>query len=301
MVSKEAMQLEVTAESDSTPQTLNPEDKGETWLALIGIASLVLVLLGIYAWAVLRFVGGGTDGGVFGDMFGGANALFSGLAFAGLIYTILLQRRELGLQRDELRLTRTETTRQADQLAKQSDTFDQQQFDSTFFQLVQLHASILSGIELPNVGSFRQAGRGAFVQFKAELGQALPEFRTRGTHRKVAVQQAYERISAPGRTSLGHYFRNLYHIIKFVDGSRRTDAEKKQYTSFVRAQLSENETVVLFFNAQLARAAKFQPLIEKYALLEHLPIWMFDGEDPQLYKEAAFGDNVELLELRHSL
>src|SRR5687768_14058386 len=46
--------------------------------------------------------------GQFGDMFGAVNALFSGLAFAGIIYTILLQREELEAQRKELRATRRE-------------------------------------------------------------------------------------------------------------------------------------------------------------------------------------------------
>lgn len=44
----------------------------------------------------------------FGDMFGAVNALFSGFAFAGLIFAILLQREELSLQRGELELTRRE-------------------------------------------------------------------------------------------------------------------------------------------------------------------------------------------------
>jgi hypothetical protein len=56
----------------------------------------------------------------FGEMFGGINALFSALAFAGLIYTILLQRQELALQRRELILTREELTRQADALSAQN-------------------------------------------------------------------------------------------------------------------------------------------------------------------------------------
>lgn len=54
-----------------------------------------------------------TDRGTFGDMFGAVNALFSGLAFAGIVYTILLQRRELELQREELRATRAEMSRSA--------------------------------------------------------------------------------------------------------------------------------------------------------------------------------------------
>jgi hypothetical protein len=51
----------------------------------------------------------------FGDPFGPASALFSGLAFACVIYAIFLQRYELELQREELKLTRSE-------LAKTSDT-----------------------------------------------------------------------------------------------------------------------------------------------------------------------------------
>lgn len=50
----------------------------------------------------------------FGDSFGAINSLFSGLAFAGIIYTILLQRQELQLQRQELKNTREELKRSAD-------------------------------------------------------------------------------------------------------------------------------------------------------------------------------------------
>jgi hypothetical protein len=52
--------------------------------------------------------------GTFGDSFGAINSLFSGLAFAGVIFTILLQRRELSLQREELNLTRKELHRTAE-------------------------------------------------------------------------------------------------------------------------------------------------------------------------------------------
>ncbi len=51
--------------------------------------------------------------GQFGDLFGAVNALFSGMAFAGVIVTILLQREELRLQRLELRQTREELRRSA--------------------------------------------------------------------------------------------------------------------------------------------------------------------------------------------
>lgn len=62
------------------------------------------------------------DRGIFGDSFGAINSLFSGLAFAGIIYTILLQRKELKLQRDELELTRNELAKSAEaQIASQKE------------------------------------------------------------------------------------------------------------------------------------------------------------------------------------
>ena len=43
--------------------------------------------------------------GQFGDMFGGLNALFSGFAFAGLLYTLILQRKSVEYQFNEISFT----------------------------------------------------------------------------------------------------------------------------------------------------------------------------------------------------
>jgi hypothetical protein len=66
------------------------------------------------------------DSGPFGDTFGTINALFSGAAFAGIIYTILLQRRELRLQRYELELTREELRRSAEAQEKSEQALNTQ-------------------------------------------------------------------------------------------------------------------------------------------------------------------------------
>lgn len=64
--------------------------------------------------------------GTFGDSFGALNALFSGLAFAGVIITILIQKSELNEQQKELRLTRGEfaTTRATNLIFKQLERID---------------------------------------------------------------------------------------------------------------------------------------------------------------------------------
>lgn len=58
--------------------------------------------------------------GAFGDTFGATNSLFSGLALAGLIYTVILQTEELKIQREELKLTRDQVTEQAEAQKKQA-------------------------------------------------------------------------------------------------------------------------------------------------------------------------------------
>src|SRR5689334_15440351 len=90
----------------------------------------ILVLLILFLWGacwvfVTMYKSLPVEQGQFGDMFGAVNALFSGLAFAGIIYTILLQREELGAQRKELKQTRKE-------FKIQNATLKQQRFENTF-------------------------------------------------------------------------------------------------------------------------------------------------------------------------
>lgn len=93
----------------SKSKTLNEEERETSGWTLAVIICSVLVIWAASGWLVSST----KDPGQFGDMFGAVNALFSGLAFATLIYTVFLQRRELQLQREELAATRIELQRTA--------------------------------------------------------------------------------------------------------------------------------------------------------------------------------------------
>ncbi len=86
------------------------------------IVAVVIILLAfpVYFHFVSGIYTASADRGQFGDAFGALNTLFSGLAFLGLIYAILLQREELSLQRTELSLTRDELKKSAEAQAKQA-------------------------------------------------------------------------------------------------------------------------------------------------------------------------------------
>lgn len=76
---------------------------------------IFIILLWILSTVIIKVVfGNWNNSGTFGDTFGAINSLFSGLALAGIIYTIYLQKTELSLQREELKYTREELKRTAD-------------------------------------------------------------------------------------------------------------------------------------------------------------------------------------------
>lgn len=94
---------------ENTNQGTDNKSLSYWWLLGLAIA-VILVQLGLWYLLICSF-GTETDPwavrGQFGDMFGAVNTLFSGLAFAGVIFAIILQSRELSLQRKELALSRT--------------------------------------------------------------------------------------------------------------------------------------------------------------------------------------------------
>lgn len=84
----------------------------EHWPLHLLIVFVILINAG-FGFSIHHFLPSWSESGVFGDTFGALNSLFSSLAFAGLLYTILLQSRELKMQREELALTREQLTSSA--------------------------------------------------------------------------------------------------------------------------------------------------------------------------------------------
>ena len=89
--------------------------------------------------------------GLAGDMYGGINALFTGLAFAGLIMTLIVQMRELELQREELGAMKDELSGQRSQMELQNESVKKQIFENTFFQMMRMHNEIVSKMDIRNV------------------------------------------------------------------------------------------------------------------------------------------------------
>lgn len=99
------------------------EERSNLLYGLLVIISIIWLLSAIL---ITKYFKSLPSQGQFGDMFGAVNSLFSGLAFAGVIYTIYLQKKELSLQRLELIETRKELARSATAQEKTEKALTQQ-------------------------------------------------------------------------------------------------------------------------------------------------------------------------------
>ena len=141
--------------------TGTPRDRRVSLLVLLVLGAIV-VWAG-YLFVVTKYVPA-ADRGIFGDMFGGVAALFSALAFAGLLYAIFLQRDELALQRKELELTREELKGQKDQLEAQTKALNEQNAHQVLLSLFSDYKSPQMFLCVKSLWAFRRENGSDFVQ-----------------------------------------------------------------------------------------------------------------------------------------
>lgn len=95
-----------------TRNYLKPGNKS-LWVSGIATFLFVFGVQALSGYLIYRRMGTWSDRSDFGGMFGAVGTFFSGLAFAGVIITIILQMRELRYQRAELAATTRELQRSA--------------------------------------------------------------------------------------------------------------------------------------------------------------------------------------------
>lgn len=250
--------------------------------------------------------------GTFGDQFGAVNALFSGLAFAGLIYTIILQRRDLELQRndlklqrEELALTRKEMEEQTAEFEKQNETLRIQRFENTFFNMLSQFQEVVNSLSVTarvNMENVEYVGRDVFsvlftnvtVYVDIPKGDRKQQaFLGMGHAIGKLGMEGYMHSEVP--TQFDHYFRLLYRILKFVKTSPLITKfeDEYEYTSILRATLSRYELVWLYYNGLTFGKNKLKPLIERYAMLKNLrKDLLVDGVNCEEYAESAYRKTI---------
>ncbi|MGE1094742.1 putative phage abortive infection protein [Pseudomonas zeae] len=259
---------------------------------------VVVALFFVDVWLVNNHEG---VAGIFGDFFGGVlNPILTFLTFLGLIVTIVVQRHDL-------RLSRVEYEKTAQALTTQS-------VENTFFNTLDLHHKIADNIKfdlslldesayrekLSGIKKFLMMGKSfdneqpwplkdltldepasaiatvTTVEGRAAFDEIL-KYLARGAATPSQVLDRYSLLQNEHNHILGHYFRNLYQVLKLIDKyeeSLVSAASKNKYASILRAQLSTKELALLFVNCLdgVCDKGRFKNLLIKYKMFEHLPI-----------------------------
>ena len=196
------------------------------WI-FIGIV-LITLLYGIAMNQLFTNDSESFNRGIFGDSFGALTALFSGLGFAGLVYTILLQREQIDLQQAEINDTKAALNE--DKKQRRIDSFDER-----FFKMLSFNNELADRTDrrsevLPH-GYFNHCivRLSGFHKGSTNPAETLKKYFT-------TTEQDFE-----------HYFRNTIGILDHIHHFREMEVF---YTNLLTAQMSIHQLMLLFYYAK---------------------------------------------------
>jgi hypothetical protein len=164
-----------------------------------------------------------SSAGTFGDMFGLFGAYISGLAFAGVLFS--------------LRRQKDQAQDQQDQINKQLEHLKHSQFEATYFRLLEFHQKIVNELEEKDIDSTgRNLLKHLFLEFEEWLSQSPEE----------SKEEVFGRFIDQYSTPIGTYFRSLRYILKFLVDSESPD--ERTYSNMLRSQMSHEEVGLLYYN-----------------------------------------------------
>lgn len=249
--------------------------------------------------------------GQIGDFVGGLlNPVLSFFALMAVLFNLVLQRKELSLARKDAKDAH-------DTQKRQSEIFEMQNFESVFFRLLDAHSRLAVSVK-SNAGASSYVGMEGFDRAASSFLPKNPVLvRVETNEQKVFfVSECASKYVAANIGSLGHYFRSLYQILKYIDNygqvsvnlSEATMArikvrravrnyyKQRTYSNMLRAQLSNSEILCVFLNCLTPEGAGLKSYVEKYSFLKTLKLPdVYQSESVKhMYHEIAYADSEEV-------
>ncbi len=206
--------------------------------------------------------------GQLGDTFGALNALFSALAFVGVLATLIQQREEL--------------SRQQTQIATAEKNQHRQRFEDNFFQLLAVIRENRQDVRFRNsseylasksrTSSTTKEGHAAFQAAYREMRFWVGQETTNGRQLdRVELAALYaQKVHVRYESTLGAYFRLVYEILDRVERDQHlSDDEKNEFGNLVRGQMTSFEAIIAGCNALNDFAKDFRRLIIRFRLLKY--------------------------------
>jgi hypothetical protein len=225
-----------------------PVTKFLRW-AVLGVAitfilyalAVIVLTWPISSWSVDK-------AGVFGDSFGFLTSLFTGLAFAGLLSTIFLQREELRLNRQEIKETKEE-------FKLQSQTFHRQRFEDAFYQMLSLYKENLRDLSIRphNQNTSRIHGIDALNHLNYKFDKAwakhkrpvLPDNEDERTEYLYVLSSTVHSVYVRQT----RYVETLSNILLLVEDECIPKERQANYWRIIASQLTAYEIKYLFYQA----------------------------------------------------
>lgn len=191
---------------------------------LISVAAYGSVVVWL-TWPVSEF--SIANAGSFGDTFGLTTSLFSGLAFAGIVITILHQRQELTESREIFRI---------------------QRFEGSFYRLLDLYRENLASIRIV-VDSEEYVGIDALSFTCKRLNLTMQNYvRLLEVEEKRPLYEVQLFIEVQKQLSRqARYLGTLRAILELIERDLKHDAERVPYWDIVASQITSAEAKYIFF------------------------------------------------------
>lgn len=273
------------------------------WIAIFIVPILALIFFMI----VNRHDLTSGELGTFGDFIGGiANPIFGFLSFITLLYTIMLQSKELELTRQELEKTKEELRRSAQAQELSSKVLQQQQFDSIFFSLIeQINKSTDTYIKQ----NYDASGKNNFIESIRNHEQNKFDI-TKWQLCKGSndIRGVFELLINKERKALLTFTQLsvlIYQALKLIKNSSINN--KKFYTNILRSSINQDILFILAINCcrKDIDMSKYKKLLEDYAFFEHMPFKLSSEDSYSMilafllldYDASAFGKSEYKKEL----
>lgn len=231
-----------------------------------------------------------SNSGAFGDSFGPLSALMASLAALGAIATYRAQASEIGRVRErEEELDKAASADRERAITREflaDERALRQNFESTYFQLLEMLRSLVNTLDVEIYVGDIEKGHDAFKAL-------LEAFKAGSQNPDADKGELWLAFSNKYKNDLNHYFRLMYHIVKFIKYSEIDN--RYFYIQLLRSMLSDSELALLSLNCEYGYGRdKFKELIEEFALLHNLS----EAEKDYWDLESKF--KPEAFEFRHA-
>lgn len=205
-------------------------------IGIVGCFAVFSILIKAYDWGEAGYT-------AFGS-------LFTALAFAGMIVTVLLQRAELREQRKELRAQRRELEGQKRELEIQNRTAQLQRFENSFFHLLDGFKKTVEALSLELVGYKGYSHQiSACAAFEKDIQNNMIYFQQWGKGGMILdLSVLLKKLPTHGKK----FFYEYHMIVKFIythDAFRGNKVECQDYFSVLNLSLTNSEYLLLLYDA----------------------------------------------------